>query len=336
MQNDSVSSGAPGALEGSSTPLRSLPPGERLYRHSARPSWGVGLWVDHDASRRRIRFEDGQIRTFKEGFFDMLVPVDPDTVDVDELFERLVGEHELLKTEEARSSARSERPPVMSFADQVRVFQHMYPKGFEDPAYIGKWRNPGEGRVTKKHLDPAIEQAQQVLSAESLAQGDMEETWSKLVDVFGSTSAVGSKRLKSLKAIDDNDARQAIIGALHELLHSEEGRYRVRFDSWVQALANAGVPVNWRLATVVPALVGNHEHVRVRRTVFDQQAREVLPEITVPTQVSGVGYRRAKRIASATRRKLGEAGMEPKDMLDLSVFIWETLRPSGQKVLDEL
>ena len=41
---------------------------DRVFRHQRRPDWGLGVWVREERSRRRLRFEDGELRAFKKGF----------------------------------------------------------------------------------------------------------------------------------------------------------------------------------------------------------------------------------------------------------------------------
>jgi hypothetical protein len=47
-----------------------------LWTHSRRPQWGVGLLTAAGDGRRRLQFQDGRIRTFKEGFCHLLEPFD--------------------------------------------------------------------------------------------------------------------------------------------------------------------------------------------------------------------------------------------------------------------
>lgn len=317
-----------------------LEPDERMFVHTTKPHWGVGLWVREERTRRRMRFEDGEMRAFKKGFYHLLRPVDPERDDLDDLFEALADEHELAQAHKAEAAAKKERPPVMSFEDQVRVFHHLYPGGFQSQAYIDAARGTPDGSYYKRHVDEEVEMAGALLSKPSiqgmLAHDDHQAVMDAMIAILKRTTLVKpAKGHKLLAKITDPEDQKTLALALYRLLYGQK-RFRKRFKVWVESLRSVlGKEPAWTLATVFPALVHPDEHVCVKRRAFGLQAREVKPGTLIRKTVNRRGYRRARRIARATRKRLMEAGEQPRDLLDVRRFMWDTLRPKGQKVLEE-
>lgn len=318
-----------------------LDPAERLFRHSRRPEWGVGLWVREEPTRRRLRFKDGTLRTFKRGFYHLLKAVDVDRVDVDAEFESIAGQHELLAMEERAASARLSNPPMMSFPQQIQVFQALYPGGLQGDAYVHAHRRPASPRQTRKsHSELVAERAKEALGRARLGALMDSGSWDLIhedaVAILAKTSLVSlSATVRPLKALDA-EQRAAFAQALGQLLYGEE-RYGQRFGRWLRALRDdCGMKVRWPLATIFQALLFPKRHVCVRHKVFDMQARSLRPGTAMLRHPTPAGYRRALQVAKATRRALQEAGQPERDFLDVSAFIWETLRPKAKAVLADL
>ncbi len=320
---------------------RTLEPEERLFVHKTRPQWGVGLWVREERTRRRICFEDGQMRAFKKGYYDLLEPVDPDRADFDEVFEALAGEHEAVMSEKAEARAREENPPVMSFQDQLQVFFLVYEGGFRSEPYLDAVRTRARGNLCKRHVEEEVAMAQDKLSKGSLqgllTAGRFGEVVEAMIAILERSVLVKpAKGAKLLTAVDAPQEHKTLALALYRLLYGK-GRYRKRFAAWVDALRMVlGQEPSWPLATVFSALVFPEEHVCVNRRVFELQAREVKPGAHIPKKVNRRGYRRARRVAGKVMQRLVEEGRSPRDLLDVQRFIWETLRPKGIKLYREL
>jgi hypothetical protein len=47
-----------------------------LFRHARRPEWGLAILESETTTHRRFQFQDGQLRTFRRGFYELLEPVD--------------------------------------------------------------------------------------------------------------------------------------------------------------------------------------------------------------------------------------------------------------------
>lgn len=319
---------------------RTMDPADRLFRHKRKPEWGIGLWVEEERTRRRMRFEDGELRIFKKGFYHLFKPVDPDRVEVDEVFEALASEQERARADRERANSRAEKPPVMAFPQQIQVFERLFGGGFQAPDYLEAHRHVVSGSRKKAHLDVGVALAAEQLSKANLQAlveaGDFEQLHAHACAVLGSTSLVAPRRDVTPFVEIPADKKELVGRTLFALLHGEE-RYRKRFREWCRVLRReCGLEARWRMATALPALVHPDLHVCVRRRVSELQARSVKPGTVLSKRPTAIGYRKARRIAKLTQRRLSKAGLEPRDLLDVQVFSWETLRPKGQKQAEAL
>lgn len=317
-----------------------MDPEDRLFTHVKRPEWGIGVWVKEERNRRRLMFADGVRRAFKRGYYDLLKPVDPDKIDVEEEFEQLVADHEAVRDERAARQTPS-KPPVMSFDEQLKVFEDLFPGGFKGEVWLEKHRRPDEGRKPRKsHVDPSIEQAQSLLNKEDLSafieEGDFDTFHDRVVQVFKRTTLVSPTKVVRPTQALEGEKKAAFCMAIFDLLYGEK-RYRRRFGLFVKSMQeDVGFDVNWSLASVLPSLVFPEKHVFVKRRAYVLQAREIKPDARVSKKVQKRAYKSASRIARRVRKQLREKGYEPRDMMDVYLFMWSTLRPMAQKHLDKM
>lgn len=317
---------------------QTMDPEERLFKHELRPAWGVGLWVREEQNRRRLRFEDGEMRSFRRGYYHLLQPVDGSEIDLDEVYQRIASEHELLAAEAAE--AKPLKPPVMTFEQQVQVFRELYPAGFADEDYLDAHRHPLEGRTSRKsQVEGAIAAAAERLSAEvmqaALDEGNIEELHESVLSVLRSSSIMKPTDIAPLTKLSVDD-QKLYVEALFAILHGD-GRQRERFDHWIRVLRQlTKSELGWPIVTALMALKDPEQHVMVKPRVFQLQARSLAPSERLKKEATRRGYRVGRRIALATQKALREADLNPTDFFDVSNFIWETLRPKGRKVLEGL
>ena len=55
------------------TPSEAAAP--KLYQHTKRPEWGLAILAWDRGSRRAFQFEDGKLRVFKQGYYEMVEEV---------------------------------------------------------------------------------------------------------------------------------------------------------------------------------------------------------------------------------------------------------------------
>jgi hypothetical protein len=149
------------------------------------------------------------------------------------------------------------------------------------------------------------------------------------------TDMVSSTEVKELQQGSSEGLEQLATG-LRDWLHGE-GTETERFDAFAAGLhAVLGKRPSWQLATVPGALVHPSEQVCVSPNAYRKQARSLSPSLRFDAAPTGLLYDRLRAMALQVRDRLVEAGMEPKDLIDVYDFIWTTQRPSAKKLLHEV
>ncbi|MEC7949132.1 MAG: hypothetical protein VX265_16300 [Myxococcota bacterium] len=311
----------------------------RLFTHSRRPQWGVGLLTAEGENRRSLRFQDGKLRSFRSDFYHLLDEFEGSDAVIATVASELQATHDAQSQVERRLKQAAEQPPLMTFDEQVRVFEHLFPGGFTGPTWQDEWRAPiDETSARKRHVNPAVALATETLSAEHLADKTGEEVLALAIEVLKLTKlASPSKLVKPLAdAGDTHESATEIGNAIRELLHGE-GKFEDRLRTFVMTVDAAQVEsVTWPLVTLIPALAQPHDHVAVQHRPFALQARSLDPSAAVPKAPSPIGYSRFQKLAQTVRDRLTQRGHTPADLIDVRGFIWETLRPRGVQALDQI
>lgn len=307
-----------------------------LYAHRKGDDWGLAILAWERGPRRAYQFEDGRLRVFKQGYYDLLEEVDTPA----DRAMRVIAElqRKLGNTAGADAGPRAARKqPDISFEQQLAVFGIKYPDGFTDPVWIAAHRGDLEGgRRLKRHRVPAIATAQELLAVAALDTALEEQRASEIhagvVELLGSIDLVSKKQLEPLAALPA--ARHVtFVSRLRELLYGEDA-YELRFERYVATLAlvHAAGP-SWQLATALPALVLPEQHICVRPATLRKQAEWMAPRLTFIKTPNGPLCARFDEMALAVSHQLEEAGLEPADLMDVFDFMVETLRPSAKKLL---
>lgn len=313
-----------------------------LYRHKKCKQWGLAIIAWERGDKRGYQFEDGRVRIFKKGFYKLFEEVEPpeDAASdlVDELKNRLErSKRRAIRHEKKRGTSRPKA--VYPFADQLRIFTTLYPQRFQDAAWTKGIRGIDAGRRLKRHRQPVMDEACELLAAERMQmlidQHRHPEIVRSCIELLESTSLVTRSQLEVLRRLNNN-AQRDFATTLYDLLYDDSILAR-RFDRFVQVLRTVDSRgPSWQLATVFGALVKPDEHVCVHPSTFRKQAASLKPELDLPKEVSALAYRGVLDLVNATRKALNDKGIEPADLMDVKDFVWQTLRPSAKKILDDI
>jgi hypothetical protein len=301
-----------------------------LYRHVNRPQWGLAVHAWTKGSLSGYQFEDGALRSIRLDYCRLLERV---TLVPDDAAHRCAALVRLLGPKHgARRSRRAVSPPTFGFQDQIDLFRDLYPRGFAGETWQKEKRDGGK-RVLKRHREPTIRLAQELLSREALDRLVAAEEFVGILErvetVLKSTDLVSASQRRLLMHKDAAAERRFAI-ALRDLLYGDELNFSSRFERYVSELGSCAT---WSLATALLALVHPVKHVCVRPTSFKTQARVSMPQLAYDKQPTASHYQGYRTIANSARDKLREAGLSPKDLLDVYDFIWTTLRPKSLKQL---
>lgn len=312
---------------------------EPLYTHSKRPSWGLAILAWEGSEQRRYQFQDGQLRTIKHGFYHLLEPVDEPFDSARDIVRDLKSMLRIERVRRAPEPTPKSLTSIISFDDQVAIFDHYYPKGFEDPTWIEEVRGGEDIARLKRHRTPAVEEAKELLHEEAVDELISNKDYAGLLEraktVLAATNLTTSKDTAALRALPDEDL-EAMSLALRDLLYGE-GAYEDRFTRWVDVLSHSDDErVTWPLATGIQALVQPETHVAIKPSVFRAQAQWMAPTMPYESTPTGDLYSRMHKMAVEVARRLEKADHPPRDMLDVYDFVWTTLRPKARKLLDDI
>jgi hypothetical protein len=302
--------------------------GGDLYRHTKRPEWGLAILAWDRGHTRGYQFEDGRFRKIKKGYYKLLEPVD----EFDESGDIIRSSLTEAVLQADRNSNRPLKEPVCAFNEQIDLFLRLYPKGFQDPEWISDHRGePGESAL-KRHRDPVLEEAAERLSAdkceELISAGRQVELADAVIEILGGTTLVPISHVKELRRFDDEE-KTRYAEAVAALLHGSD-HFSRRFRSYLQVMEDLlGKRPSWRSSTALPAIVHPDKHVSVRRSAFSRQAGSIAPAAKYTRRPRVGSYRNFRRVAMGVKKRLLDAGHEPRDLLDVHDFIWATLRKSA-------
>jgi hypothetical protein len=299
-----------------------------LYKHIKREKWGLAVLAWEGEGKRGYQFEDGVLRVFKDGYFHLMREVDRPADETERVMVRL---NRALGRREASKSRKSDT--LISFDDQITILRRQFPGGFAGEKWQQKMRGVDAGQQLKRHREPALRLARELLSEQSLtasiARQDFDGVLEALLRVLRNTNLVRPAQLNPLERLPRHRVEQVAL-ALRELLHGE-GALRDRMGRWISAL---GSP-SWELATAPAALVDPERHICVRPKGFRDQAQWMAPRLEHSKEPTAEVYLRYQAMAGAVLAKLQEEGLHPRDMLDVHDFIWTTLRPAARKLLEQ-
>lgn len=296
---------------------------DALYRHQKRAEWGVAVFLWERDDKRAFRFADGETRVFKQGFYELMVPAaNPGDGSADELRAKV------------RASASGKKEEIIpTVGDQLVLLLKEYPKGFTGPTWAKAHR--GSGRRLKRHRDPSVAQARELLGAPELREaheaGDYQPALRALIDLLAATDLVPSAHVKKLEEAKPTRDLSALLIRFAD--DPERGTVRELQAGLVGA---QGPATSWQVLTAPLALLAPHKHLCVHPSAFAAQGAIVMPRFTAPKRAGETGYQRYLEVARMVEDELVALGHAPTDLLDLHDFVWTTLRPAAREELQRI
>ena len=310
-----------------------------LFQHSRRPDWGLAILAWEGDNQRGYQFEDGRLRTFKKGYYHLLTEIDRPVEEVERVVDELARRLDLVQARTERAEEAKKRGRRLTTLDeQLGVFRRLFPEGFNDPVWAEDIRGIGVSHPRKKHRSPVIEMAKELLAEAdlraALEAGEPERVMASVISLLERTDLVQPKDVKPLSGIAGDDLKDT-AEAIVEMLYGK-APWPDRFGTFLKTLTRVGITARWELATVLPALLKPDDHLAVRPSVVRLQARWMAPRLKMESEPNVREYGRLRTMARAIRRRLKEAEMEPRDLMDVYDFMWHTLRPAAQSLLEEV
>jgi hypothetical protein len=312
-----------------------------LFQHTRRPEWGLAIIAKEKRDSRDYQFQDGKIRTIKEGYYHLLEEIERPGNDAERIASELGQQMDRLKTRERMlERAKKEGKKIYTVKDQLALFLQRFPGGFQDPMYEEEVRGSGEGGRRKRDRDLALEVAAEKLSLDVLNNhidnGDVQAVLDAWIAVLGATDiASTSTDSRPLKKLEGQAVVDFAFGARSFLY--DEASITERFTNFVGLLFDLGVEKpTWPMITVPLGLLNPTEHYCIKPSVYRTQSRRLAPEISYTTVPTATVYNGYKRMADELNKQLRKAELEPRDNIDIFAFIWETMRPGVRKALESV
>jgi hypothetical protein len=304
-------------------------PLQPLYAHSKRPRWGLAILAWEGREQRHYQFQDGQLRIFKKGYYELLEEVErPRELAVDIVRDL----QQMLRLDRGRRDAGGSVAKA-GFDERLAAFLSHHPKAFADPRWIAEHRSADGSKRKKQHRDPAIREAQErlapgVLDA-AIAAGRYGDVCESVRALLGATDLAGSKDAGALRHLQPHD-EEDFVKAVRDLAWGE-GPYRERLRRYLSVLARSpGERVTWPLATALSALLHPHEHAFVKPSVVRREAQWLAPSLPYDAAPSAELYSRMLAMIASVRSRLERAGHVPRDFFDVTDFLALAIRPRAR------
>lgn len=308
-------------------------PASGLFKHSKRPEWGIAIVAYEQPDKKGFQFEDGKLRIIRDGYYDLLEPVDLPRERAEELvaqLERLGGITSARR--DMANEARAGGKEVISLQKQLKAFTIKYPEGFSGETWSSYHRGNDVEKTLKRHRSLVAAETAETLAErklrELLAAGDHRGVVDAWASALKRTDLVSPKSLGQLKDLPDALVENA-APLLIDLLYGE-GPLKERFDAFARAVPTA----EWDSVTAALALLYPEEHVCVRINAFKKQALWMSPRMAHSKIPMGAIYERYQEMCTRLKVRIEEAGLTPVDFLDVHDFIKISLAPATLKLLD--
>ncbi|MFK7990666.1 MAG: hypothetical protein AB8I08_31880 [Sandaracinaceae bacterium] len=303
-----------------------------LFRHTKRESWGLSIILRKLDDRVKMQFQDGRIRTFKDGYYHLLDAVDR-PLDVSRSVIRA-----LAAMNDELAARAEDNGTAVSMEEQQAYFRELFGQGFQDEEYASHHRGDGRKRPLKRHRDAVVEKAD-ALTRDKLRAMLKAEDYAGIHTAAGKviamTDLVTAKDRKAFAAMDEAHFED-FAHSLHAMLFGQS-KLAIRFDAYCRMLERTvGKSPSWGLATVLLGTTSPKEHVAVRTKVHSLQARWMAPGLAVSDHPMGLLYERLVQMTKAVEERLTDNGFAPRDFLDVTDFMWATLRPKAQKRIEQM
>ncbi len=304
-----------------------------VFKSESQPDWGMGLVVEDGADHWVLYFEHGGRKKFIKSKMKGLVAV---TLDPKALASLETKSHSRAARAGPNTKTKPKKPGLPkkavarfeSLAQQILFFEKLFPGGFEGEKFTNDER--GVAGVASKggNKATAITVAREELSAAKFASATPEELFESATKVLKGTNIVFPIEGAIPFVGMEPKARAAAVAGLKQLLHGE-GDYGLRVERFTSSVAlkdKKGQPkiVSWPFATVFGALFNPTVNSCIKPTPFASQAATLGLVVEQKQAVTARGYMQFHEVVTLTQTKLLEAGQKPRDLLDVSSFIWRT------------
>jgi uncharacterized protein DUF3553 len=286
-----------------------------LVRHVTRPEWGPGKVLDISASTVTVYFRDYP---------------EPKPGDAVKKISR-----EFLRVAEIQSDPWLENiPPLKSgsmglakarltLEQAVAFFQHKFPLGFSDPAYIGDLHN-GERAYKSHHHDLYDQLFGKGAGEDLLRRGEIGELIRRAYRLCSINLLHMQEQIKLREALPNERAATAFFRSLFTLVQAR-GVDRVRFEEYVESVRDLQVSrkrrvATWPVATILPYLADPTRFMFLKPKPTLQAAERLAFDLRYDPAPNWITYERLLVMSGLLMQRLQPLGAS--DWMDVQSFIW--------------
>jgi len=306
---------------------------DTIYAHTKRRDvWGYAILAFESDDRRGYQFQDGRLRVFKTGYYDLLEAVHPRPEGTPRIVANLKAMLAKTVDERVKPNKGSEKA-ALSFEDLVIVAKELFPEGFKNEEYLTKSRGVDAKRRLKRHRNGAIADAQDRLAKNTFSKLSPTEARDVLQNVLQVTDLVNAKQLLAVSTLPNEllqELQEAVVGMLYG-----KGPYEARFERYVQVLERGGT-VSWELATAPSAMAQPDAHLWVKVTPMKRFLARFSPALQLTPRATGFSYSRLVTMGASLVEGLNNEGIEAQDFFDIAHLLSEITKPPILQRLDAM
>lgn len=206
---------------------------------------------------------------------------------------------------------------VLPLAACMRFFCTLFKGGFQDPDYLQSERN---------YKINAAELAHSLLSestwSEMLTEGHFGEICTRLGKIESKTNLLHSfEKIKWQAALKDAGLQPLLAQGLFDELFGGSSRMPA-FDALVNVLGKADGCTKWTIATYYGALYHPESRLFIKPEVTKYAAEACGWDIRYESRLNWCTLQRVEALGKYLFEALTQAGLQPRDMIDVQSFIW--------------
>ena len=142
---------------------------EALYTHVKRPKWGLAILAWEGRESRHYQFQDGQLRTIKDGWYHLLEPVDEPYDSARDIVRDLKSMLRIERVRRAPDPTPRSVKSIISFDEQIKIFRHFTRRASRTRSGSPRSGAPRTGTVSSGTVSPLSSSRKSCLKRASFA-----------------------------------------------------------------------------------------------------------------------------------------------------------------------
>jgi hypothetical protein len=280
--------------------MNNLTPGDRVF-HPKQQAWGLGKVLTVTADSIDVFFVGSGAKRLAKSFVQL------------EVAEGATAKHRLLDNlvDASQIVGADYVTPAMAIERSLAA----HPDGFAAPRLVKETRE----MVLRAHQF-AIQLLGETEISELIAERRYQDVCDRARHIESLTTLLTKTEKTALYAALEQPVQQKTFAlALADLLYGDESEEN-RFKEFTRSLHLLGLN-RWPYATLFGFIRFPEQNAYIKPTLIQNVARAFCWRINYKAEPNWRTYAAVLRLSSHLRATLGEAGMVPRDMVDLHAFM---------------